>query len=119
MPSWAKTEFSKRRAIVAKSGCRSIIKRPFDKRWYYSTRPVKRPQEPLSVKGVKPGELYSVGLSMKRRGGGWASNKVCFRGAGTNVPARVQSLAMRQERKDNVWRSGEIVVRVPEGADEM
>lgn len=36
-----------------------------------------------------------------------------------NVPGRVQSLAMRQERKDNVWRSGEIVVRVPDGADEM
>ena len=119
VPSWAKSEFSKRRALVAKSGCRTQIKKKFDKRWYYSTRPVKRPQEPLSVKGVKPGELYSVGLSMKRRGGGWAFNKVCFRGAGTNVPGRVQSLAMRQPRKDNVWRSGEIVVRVPEGADEM
>ena len=85
-----------------------------------------RPQHPLAVKGVKPGELYCVGMSMKRRGGGCIFNKVRFRvngknisGNGKNISARVQSLAMRQPRKDDVWRSGEIVVRVPEGADEI
>jgi hypothetical protein len=58
-------------------------------------------------------------MSMKRRGGGYAYNNVRFRGNGTNVASRTQTIAMRQPRQDDVWRSGEVVVRVPEGADEI
>ena len=78
-----------------------------------------RPQDPMVVKGLKPGELYSVGLSMKRRGGGVVFTNVRFRGNGRDIETFVPMLTMNQPRKDNLWRSGEIVVRVPEGADEM
>ena len=81
-----------------------------------------RPEQNLSVKGVKPGELYAVGLSMKRKGAGWIDINVRFRGNGKIVRPRENypTIAMSEPRvKENKWRKGEVVVRVPEGADEL
>ena len=81
-----------------------------------------RPEQEVRVKGVKPGELYSVGLSMKRRGPGCVFIKARFRGNGESVKSKEEfpSIAMSQPRvEEDVWRSGEVVVRVPEGADEI
>ena len=72
----------------------------------------------VSVKGVKPGELYSVGFSMKRRGAGVLFASVRFKSDGKNLGAK-KAIAMNGPRKDDVWRSGEAVVRVPEGANEL
>ena len=81
-----------------------------------------RPEQEVCVKGVKPGELYSVGLSMKRRGPGFVFINARFRGNGESVKSKEEfpSIAMSQPRvEEDVWRSGEVVVRVPEGADEI
>ena len=118
-PKWATSEASKRRAHLQMAGQMNMIKKAINGHIGHNTSPEMRPQHPLAVKGVKPGELYAVGMSMKRRGGGYAYNNVRFRGNGTNVASRTQTIAMRQPRKDDVWRSGEVVVRVPEGADEI
>ena len=75
----------------------------------------------LVVKGVKPGELYTVGLSMKRRGPGFVFLNTRFRGNGEEVKSncRIPQIVMRGPRIDDVWQSGEVVVRVPDGADEL
>jgi hypothetical protein len=119
LPKWATNESSKRRALIHSSGMMNMAKKGINATLRHRISPEMRPQHPLSVKGVKPGELYCVGMSMKRRGGGYAYNNVRFRGNGTNVVSRTQTIAMRQPRRDDVWRSGEVVVRVPEGADEI
>jgi hypothetical protein len=75
----------------------------------------------LAVKGVKPGELYTVGLSMKHRGPGFVFINVNFRGNGEKVDSNVivPQIVMRGPRVDDAWCSGEVVVRVPDGADEL
>ena len=75
----------------------------------------------LAVKGVKPGELYTVGLSMKRRGPGFVFLNTRFRGNGEEVKSncRIPQIVMTGSRIDDVWQSGEVVVRVPDGADEL
>ena len=75
----------------------------------------------LVVKGVKPGELYTVGLSMKRRGPGFVFLNTRFRGNGEEVKSncRIPQIVMTGPRIDDVWQSGEVVVRVPDGADEL
>jgi hypothetical protein len=84
---------------------------------------VSRPNftEGMSVKGVKPGELYVVGLSMKRTGPGYAFLDVRFRGKGEEVKSKepVPSIVMPGPRKEGVWDAGEVVLRIPEGADEL
>ncbi|MBQ6247823.1 MAG: hypothetical protein IJK04_13215, partial [Kiritimatiellae bacterium] len=44
-----------------------------------------------------------------------------FRGSGNAVTSRerIPAIAMSQPRRDGVWQSGEVVLRVPEGADEI
>ncbi len=81
-----------------------------------------RPEKEVCVKGVKPGELYTVGLSMKRHGPGYVYIFARFRGDGNPVKPkeRFAAIAMSEPRaQEDVWRSGEVVVRVPEGADEI
>jgi hypothetical protein len=75
----------------------------------------------LAVKGVKPGELYTVGLSMKRHGPGFVFLNTRFRGNGEEVKSncRIPQIVMRAPWMDDVWQSGEVVVRVPDGADEL
>ena len=80
-----------------------------------------RPEQEISVKGVKPGELYSVGFSIRRRGAGWTYPFVRFRGEGKSVKSNqtVPALAPKEPRAEGQWRTAEVVVRVPEGADEI
>ena len=80
-----------------------------------------RPEQEISVKGVKPGELYSVGFSIRRRGAGWTYPFVRFRGEGKPVKSNqtVPALAPKEPRAEGQWRTAEVVVRVPEGADEI
>ncbi len=75
----------------------------------------------FSVKGVKPGELYTAGLSMKRSGPGFVFLNVYFRGENGEVKSKenVPAIVMRGPRTDGVWQSGEIVFRIPEGANEF
>ncbi|MBR3956495.1 MAG: hypothetical protein IKJ89_01435, partial [Kiritimatiellae bacterium] len=106
-------------------GCVNAFKRPTgfrttDHRHKMYAYP--RPEQDLCVKGVKPGELYTVGLSMKRSGPGYVYITVRFRGNGEQVKSkeRFPAIAMAEPRAmENVWRSGEVVVRVPDGADEI
>ena len=101
--------------IVKQTGFRSMDHR-------HSIWTHLRPERSLSVKGVKPGELYAVGLSMKRNGAGWIDINVRFRGNGEIVKPRESfpTIAMAEPRvKENTWRKGEVIVRVPEGADEL
>ena len=78
----------------------------------------------IRKRDVKPGELYLVGLSMKRTGSGEARFSVNFRGTNREdtvkwcFPAS-RTFTMDGPRKDGVWRSGSIVVRVPEKATEL
>lgn len=75
----------------------------------------------LAVKGVQPGELYTAGLSMKRRGPGYVYLNACFRGNGKRIASKacIPQIVMTESRADDVWQSGEVVVRVPDGADEL
>ena len=72
----------------------------------------------ICAKGLKPGELYDVGVSMRRIGSGEVYIAARFRSHGRYVGQKF-SIGMKQPRADGVWRDGEVVMRVPEGADEI
>lgn len=72
----------------------------------------------ISAKGLKPGELYDVGVAMRRSGSGEVHIAARFRSQGRYVGSKC-TIAMKQPRADGVWRDGEVVMRVPEGADEI
>jgi hypothetical protein len=82
---------------------------------------VKRFEKSLVTSGLNPGELYSVGLSIKRSGPGFLFIFPRFRGKGEEIksPMYIPAIATKDLREDNVWQPGEVVVRVPEGADEL
>jgi hypothetical protein len=82
---------------------------------------VQKPPKEICIKGVKPGELYSVGLSMKRRGPGYVYLFVHARGDGEIVKTkmRVPQIVMPGPRVEDKWQSGETLIRIPEGADEL
>jgi hypothetical protein len=82
---------------------------------------VKRFEKSLVTSGLNPGELYSVGLSIKRSGPGFLFIFPRFRGKGEEIksPMYIPAIATQDLREDNVWQPGEVVVRVPEGADEL
>ena len=81
----------------------------------------ERVSDGLSVKGVKPGELYAAGLSMKRRGPGFVFLNIRFRGEEGEIKSKeiVPSIVMRGPRQEDVWQSGEVVFRIPAGANEF
>jgi hypothetical protein len=58
---------------------------------------------------------------MKRRGPGLVFLNTRFRANGEEVKSngRIPQIVMRGPRMDDVWQSGEVVVRVPDGADEL
>ena len=82
---------------------------------------VKRFEKSLVTRGLNPGDIYSVGLSIKRSGPGFLFIFPRFRGKGEEIksPMYIPAIATRDLREDNVWQPGEVVVRVPEGADEL
>ena len=81
----------------------------------------ERIKEGYSVKGVKPGELYTAGLSMKRRGAGYVFLNIRFRGEEGEIKSKesVPAIVMRGPRMEDVWQSGEVVFRIPAGANEF
>lgn len=81
----------------------------------YETKPV----EEVSVKGVKCGELYSVGMTMKRTGPGYLYIYPKFRGGGKTVKSNEVVPQIVFPRCDGQWQTSEIPVRVPDGADEI
>lgn len=82
---------------------------------------VRRFEKELVTTGLNPGELYSVGLSIKRSGPGFLFIFPRFRGKGGEIksPMYIPAIATTDLREDGVWQPGEVVVRVPEGADEL
>ncbi len=74
-----------------------------------------------TVKGVVPGELYGVGISMKAAfSSGSPHFAVKWRGEGRPLAwGTERPFAMKGPRENGVWRRGEILVRVPPGADEL
>ena len=82
---------------------------------------VKRFEKSLVTRGLNPGDIYSVGLSIKRSGPGFLFIFPRFRGKGGEIksPMYIPAIATTDLREDNVWQPGEVVVRVPEGADEL
>ncbi len=122
MPWWATTALDKRLVSLKNLGINTTVPtgfRIFDHR--HRLISYQRPQEEICVKGVKPGELYSVGLSMKRRGPGYVYLFVHARNNGSIVKTkmRVPQIVMSGSRVDDAWQSGETIIRIPEGADEL
>ena len=74
-----------------------------------------------SVKGVVPGELYGVGVSMRATAiSGKPRFCVKWRGAGAWRPGDWhRPFTVKGPRQNGVWRRGEVLVRVPPGADEL
>lgn len=119
---WAKMPEEIRASRLEILGCQS--KRPIDFKAFdhrHKRTYVEVLSDKMRVKGLKPGDLYSVGLSMKRSGPGFVFLFPRFRGPGGAVktPEPLPKIAMSQPREDGVWQSGEVVLRVPEGADEV
>jgi hypothetical protein len=116
---WANTEVACRRGRLQSMGIwRALLSSA--PRTGFTHHPLVRRTlgNDVSVKGVTPGELYSVGLSMKRRGAGVVFASVRFKSGGKVLGSK-KAIAMNSPLKDGVWRSGEAVVRIPEGADEL
>jgi hypothetical protein len=119
---YATTPMSKRVDRLKKLGALKSVPtgfKCFDHR--HSLISHQKPPKEICIKGVKPGELYSVGLSMKRRGPGYVYLFVHARGDGKIVKTkmRVPQIVMPGARVEDEWRSGETLIRIPEGADEL
>lgn len=117
---WKKAREHARFEHLVKKGYAEKIKLPFRvfthvHKLFYGAKP----EEEVSVKGVKPGDLYMVGCSMKRRGTGYLYIVPRFRGGGKIVKSCEIMPQIVFPRKDGVWQASEIPVRVPEGADEI
>ncbi len=118
----AVTPMEKRVERLKSLGCAIKMKTGFKRLERRHRRIVTRkPPEPIFIKGVEPGALYSVGLSMKRHGPGYVYIFVRFRGkdGGVISKMRIPQIVMSEPRADDVWQSGEVVARVPQGADEI
>ena len=72
-----------------------------------------------SAKGVKPGELYAVGASVKSTGVVWPRFVVRWKKEGKMLPADARPFAVGGPREEGKWRSGSALVRVPAEADEL
>ncbi|MBQ6923587.1 MAG: hypothetical protein IJQ73_03005 [Kiritimatiellae bacterium] len=121
VPGWATSPVSIRRSRLSSLGVLKELYKGGEVRFSHSRSSTMRPEQEISVKGVKPGELYSVGFSIRRRGAGWTYPFVRFRGEGKPVKSNqtVPALAPKEPRAEGQWRTAEVVVRVPEGADEI
>ncbi len=122
-PWWARLPEEIRGGRLEALGCQSrqpLNFKAFDHR--HKRTYVEFLSDKMRIKGLKPGDLYSIGLSMKRSGPGFVFLFPRFRGqSGWSVrtPEPLPKISMSQPREDGVWQSGEIVLRVPEGADEI
>jgi hypothetical protein len=76
-------------------------------------------QSLTSVTGVKPGELYSVGASVKSAGVVQPHFAVRWKKDGNLLPSGSRPFAASGPREEGKWRSGAVLVRVPSEADEL
>ena len=113
------TEVARRRSRLQGMGLwRGLLPRVDRAGFSHSSVIKKTLGNEVAVKGVNPGELYSVGFSLKRRGAGLVNASVRFNSEGKRLGTR-KIISMNSPLEDGVWRSGEAVVRAPEGADEL
>jgi hypothetical protein len=111
-----------RRALLTRVGLRKELVNDSKMRLSYQHKPIKSKSfgGKISVKGVKPGELYNLRLSMRRKGAGYVRLGAAFRDEkGRFIRAGGRTINMKGPREDGVWREGEAVVRAPEGASEV
>lgn len=111
-----------RRALLTRVGLRKELVNDSKMRLSYQHKPIKSKScgGKISAKGVKPGELYNLRLSMRRKGAGYVRLGAAFRDEkGRFIRAGGRTINMKGSREDGVWREGEAVVRAPEGASEV
>ena len=111
-----------RRALLSRVGLRKELLSDSKMRLSYQHKPIQSKSfgGKISVKGVKPGELYNLRLSMRRKGAGAVRLGAAFRDEkGRFIRGDGRTINMKVPREDGVWREGEAVVRAPEGASEV
>ena len=111
-----------RRALLSRVGLRKELLNDSKMRLSFQHKPIlsKSFGGKISAKGVKPGELYNLRLSMRRKGAGYVRLGAAFRDEkGRFIRDGGITINMKGSREDGVWREGEAVVRAPEGASEV
>ena len=111
-----------RRALLSRVGLRKELLKDSKMRLSFRHKPIRSMSfgGKISVKGVKPGELYNLRLSMRRKGAGYVRLGAAFRDEkGRSIRDGGRTINMKGAREDGVWREGEAVVRAPEGASEV
>lgn len=74
----------------------------------------------VAARNVKPGELYNLRVSMRRKGAGLVYLYARFRDANRRFVGPKRTISMKSPRKeDGVWREAEVVMRAPEGAENV
>lgn len=117
---WSKASLYSRINRLCEKGYATRLKQEFNYIMHtHKLSYVTKPAEEVSVKGVKSGELYSVGMAMKRIGPGYLYIYPKFRGGGKIVKSNEVVPQIAFPRRDGRWQTREIPVRVPEGADEI
>ena len=111
-----------RRTLLSRVGLRKELVEDSKMRLSYRHKPVQSKScgGKISAKGIKPGELYNLRLSMRRKGAGSVRLEAAFRDEkGRFIRGGGRTINMKESREDGVWREGETVVRAPEGASEV
>ena len=111
-----------RRTLLSRVGLRKELVEDSKMRLSYRHKPVQSKScgGKISAKGIKPGELYNLRLSMRRKGAGSVRLGAAFRDEkGRFIRGGGRTINMKEAREDGVWREGETVVRAPEGASEV
>ena len=112
----------RRRALLSRVGLRQELVGDSKMRLSYSHKSVLTVScgSDISVKDVKPGELYNLRLTMRRKGSGYVRLGATFRDDRRRpIRGGGRTINMKDSREDGVWREGEAVVRVPQGASEI
>ena len=111
-----------RRALLSRVGLRKELLKDSKMRLSFRHKPIRSKSfgGKISAKGVKPGELYNLRLSMRRKGAGYVRLGAAFRDEKRRfIRDGGRTINMKGSREDGVWREGEAVVRAPEGASEV
>ena len=111
-----------RQTLLSRVGLRKELVEDSKMRLSYRHKPVQSKScgGKISAKGIKPGELYNLRLSMRRKGAGSVRLEAAFRDEkGRFIRGGGRTINMKEAREDGVWREGETVVRAPEGASEV
>ena len=107
----------RRKAVLNQFGIRNEFADGRLRESYYHPSSVSRGfGREISVTDVKPGELYNVGVSMRRSGSGTVYLYARFLNDKGRYMWPKHTITMKQPREDGVWRDGEVVMRAPQGA---